>query len=250
MPKVGPDLPVLLVLAALLCLAGCGGGPRTLESPTEGFPDPTAARILDTVGFEGRRGWPSTVLHLDASEITGGSRLSLILDRADAVVLRRPEGTEWGVYLAGWGGGGTCPVAVYINGERVGRNPRPGSELNLDNLISTEAIAGLELHAGAEGPIIPGLDCGALLIWSSQADGVFRFSGEVSAVVEGASADLVTSVVLEPGSIQGRREGAYTYFSVLPGAYEVHFMGPDGPLDVQLVRAYAYAESEVVLEVN
>jgi hypothetical protein len=235
-------------LAAVALAWACAAGGRALDTSS----GPTAADpgLLEIVGFEERSQWSSTLLHLEADEIGTRSSLSALLRRAERVRFRRPEGTEWGLHLVDAEGKNPCPVAIYINGSRYGRAQRPGSEVTLDALISGAAIAGLELHEGTEGPVIPGLDCGALLIWSLEADPVYGFLGDVTALVEGSSADRVTSVVLEPGSIEGRREGRYTFFAVLPGEYDVHFLGEDGPLDVRQVRAYAFAETEVSLEVN
>jgi hypothetical protein len=230
-------------------LWACAGGPRTLDT-SSGSGGDSSARLLETVGFEQRADWPSTVLHVDAAAIRTRSSLSALLRRADRVQLRRPEGTEWGLHLVDAQGKNPCPVAVYINGSRFGRAPTPGSTLTLDALISLDAVVGLELHEGTEGPVIPGLECGSLLIWSPEADPVYGFFGEIAAVVRGSSAERITSVVLEPGTVEGRRQGRYTFFSVLPGEYEVHFLGEGRPLDVRSVRAYAFAESEVSLEVN
>jgi hypothetical protein len=239
---------------ALVCLWACAGAPRALDPrPGSGGGSPgddPSSRLLATVGFDERAEWPSTILHLDASEIGARSNLSTLLRRADRVQLRRPEGTEWGLHLVDAEGENPCPVAVYINGSRFGRARTPGSTMTIDALISLDAVAGLELHEGTEGPVLSVLECGSLMIWSPEADPVYRFFGEITAVVLGSSADRVTSVVLEPGSVAGRREGSYTYFSVLPGEYEVHFLQEGRLLDVRRVRAYAFAESEVSLEVN
>lgn len=245
----GRIAPAAACVWACAGLWACAGGPRTLDTSSGSGGDP-ASRLLETVGFEQRADWPSTVLHVDAAAIGTRSSLSALLRRADRVQLRRPEGTEWGLHLVDAQGKNPCPVAVHINGSRFGRAPTPGSTLTLDALISLDAVAGLELHEGTEGPIIPGLECGSLLIWSPEADPVYGFFGEITAVVQGSAAERVTAVVLEPGTVEGRREGRYTFFSVLPGEYEVHFLGSGRPLDVQSVRAYAFAESEVSLEVN
>ena len=238
-------------MALLLASAACGPGARTLGSPTPGGSDPEASRLLEAVGFPDRRTWSSTVLHLDGEEIGGPPRLSSVLRGSDRVRLRRPEGTEWGITLVDDRGENPCGVAVYINGSRYGRAQRPGSGVGLDDLIAPAAIAGMELHEGPHGPVIPGLDCAALLIWSLQAEPVYGFLGDIIATVEGGSADRVTAVVLEPGSREGRREGRITWFSVLPGEYQVRFLGIDGRvLDVRTVRAFAFAETEVSLEVH
>ncbi len=233
---------------ALVCVGACGGGPRALDGPLGG--GPSGSQILDVVGFQERGSWPSAVLHLDGEEIEQRFNLPDLLERSHRVEIRRPEGTEWGIYLTDARGEDPCPVAVYLNGSRYGRVDRGSNPMGLSRLIGTESIAGMELHEGPDGPVIPGLDCAALLIWSPEADPVYGFLGDVTAVVAGGATELVTSVVLQPGSIEGRREGRYTFFSVLPGEYEVHFVGEDRTLDVRVVRAFAFAETEVSLEVN
>lgn len=144
-----------------------------------------------------------------------------------------------------------CPLAVYVNGRRVERVQRPGSELDLDGLVSARSISGLEVHAGPEGPVrLPG-ECGALLMWIAdtwEASDTFR--GRVIAVVEGPRADTVTSVTLHPGGEKGVEEDGRYLFTVSPGAYSVTFSTEAGPLSVQPARVYAHHDSRVGLSVR
>lgn len=229
---------------AAIGLLGCLAVPSTSH-------DIEPAALLNAVGFSSRASWPSTVLHLDGSEIGATHRLTTVLRRADGVSIRHPEGIGWGLSLSNGNGAGECPVGVYVNGSRVERIQRPGSDLELDGLVSARSILGLELHAGSTGPVRASGDCGTLLIWiPDRMQTSVPFQGRVIARVEGSRADSVTSVTLHPGRKEPiYRQGQYV-FSVLPGAYSIVFATKEGEVETLATRVYAHHESRVNLSIN
>jgi hypothetical protein len=171
-----------------------------------------------------------------------------VRDGGGAAVVR---GAGWGLSMRDADGRRGCPLAVYVNGHRVERVQRPGSELGLDDLVSARSLSGLEVHAGPDGPVRLTSDCGALLMWVAdtwEASDTFR--GRIIAVVEGPRADTVTSVTLHPGGEEGVEEEGRYVFSVLPGAYSLTFSTEAGALGVQPARVYARHDSRVSLSVH
>jgi hypothetical protein len=228
---------------AVVALLGCLTPPST-QAPVG------SEALLDTVGFWSRASWSSTVLHLDRARIGGTPRLTSVLRRSDEIDLGTPEGAGWGLFMRDSDGRRGCPLAVYVNGRRVERVQRPGSELSLDDLVSARSLSGVEVHAGPDGPVRLTSECGALLMWIAdtwEASDTFR--GRIIAVVEGPRADTVTSVTLHPGGEEGVEEEGRYLFSVLPGAYSVTFSTEGEALGVQPARVYAHHDSRVSLSV-
>lgn len=226
--------------ACLACTAG-GLAPRAARG---------TSWLFDT-GFEGRKDWPSAVFHRSRSEIRG-IYLSNLLRLAPGVVIRTPRGAGWGVYRE-LPEGGTCEVAVSLNGARMLRS-MTGGDWTVDFLVRLEDLDGVELHVGQEGPVRDEEGCGELLLWSrtlAMAADV-RFRGRVLGSVWGEGAEKVMRVRLDPGGqlTSLDENGDFVFSDVLPGFYQVLVQTSGGTVGRGSVRVFAHANSWIDVRIE
>lgn len=235
-----------LVGAVLLAGWACTPRGRTLETGPSSF-------WLASNGFDDRREWPSTLLHLRRDEMGGATRISYLLDRSPEVLLLQARGEGWGVHLRGPEGEPRCELDVWLNGVHRLRPP-VGPLQSVDGILSARSLSGLEIHVGYEGPVREPEGCGALLLWSEEAQGSWEapFRGRVVGRVRGDVADTVVAVRLEPDGqrIRPDAEGRYELAGVVPGVYQVVFMTAAGPIFRRTARVYAFADTRVDVEVS
>ncbi len=230
----------IVAVMAVVALASCaGGGARNLQ--------PERSWIAST-GFPDRGDWPSASLHLSRVEIATVARVSHLLLRDSTLVLGRPWRESWGVHRRLPGDAPGCSLRVMLNGVEMVRNS-DDRLINVDALVPTGELDGIEVHHGEESPVWDPLGCGTVLLWSERFTDSQNepFHGRIDGVVAGEHADMVVEVRLDPAGKTTRpdREGRFEFYGVLPGAYDVVYLGAGGELARRDARVYAYWDTEL-----
>ena len=246
--RSGPPVTRVLGLTTVCC-AVFATACATLEADTR-----RDAVWLQDTGFPDRASWPSVVLHRAGSELSDVSSLTRAVDRVPGIrvtTLRR-EG-EWGIWQEDEDGHPECPLAVYLNGNRVERRDAT-TPRSLDIVSRMADVDGLEIHLGPEGPVRTADTCGAVLVWSARklaaTDEYFR--GRLAGRVVRTGGAEVRAVRIEPSGdeVLLGRDGSFTVRRLLPGSYGLVVEGPEGVLTRVDTRVWAFAESWVELIVE
>jgi len=219
---------------------------------------------LSSVGFPDREGWKATALFLERREIPPSSTLTVLLEDVPNIKIdRRPRG-GWGVREMRPQLGDTCAVHVYLNGIRI-EVADLQSPIALDAFVPTRALDGLELHFGNEGPTFEPDGCGALLLWSAEMRrrDDLPFRGRVEGRIRSPPPDTVVRLELQaPGAARAPEaappgatlvpdaEGRFEFRNLLPGTYQLWFLGSGGRITGQDVRVYAHQVSRVDVEMG
>ncbi len=181
------------------------------------------------------------------------SRATSLLQAVRHILVQvRPVG-DWGVEQVRPQRGDTCSVHVFLNGDEVRPNLADRQMLNLNTLVPTRLIDGLELHFGEDGPTFASDGCASLLFWSetlrSRVDRPFR--GGIRGIVRSETPDTVLRVQISPGDVSKEPSGVglFRFDGLLPGAYRLLFAGPEGPVTEQDVRVYAHRTSSVEVSI-
>ena len=233
-----------LILSALgsLILSGCIP-PSTSQSGNK-------SQWLRDNGFQDRSDWDSSILHLDRRRIPGGAKLTTLVGLAPEIHVGQPSGQEWGVRRRR-PDGVRCELPVFLNGTRV-RRQRTGGEWTLDFLVRTADLDGIEVHVGDGGPVLEGVDCGALLLWSEDAamGDTPRFLGTIEGTVWGTGVQEVIDVSLEGHSLHADGQGDFRFGAVLPGLHRLVVRTGKGIVARDTVRVFAYNTSSIGIPVR
>lgn len=137
-----------------------------------------------------------------------------------------------------------------LNGAKTDRRTL-GGDWTIDFLTLRMRVDGVEVHVGAEGPLIDESGCGYVLVWSERAatGDELPFRGDVEGRIQADPGVGSGEIVLEPG---GRRtglgrSGSFEFGDVLPGSYWVIVRSGGRELSRHPVRVYAFAKSTVEL---
>lgn len=233
---------------SLALVTGCSG-----RAPQPGVAPATSTSWLAATGFTARASWSSASLHLDNHALPDDADLYSILARVPGLHVRRRPVGGWGVEQVHADSGDSCAVHVFLNGDEVHPNLAARNLLNLNTLVPSRLLDGLELYLGRNGPTLAADGCGSLLLWSdaSRTRDDQPFRGSIRGMVRSQLPDSVMRVVLKPPgpSKVPSGVGLFRFDNLLPGPYELDLMGPEEMLWREKVRVYAHQESSVELSI-
>ncbi|MEZ4424297.1 MAG: hypothetical protein R3E98_12870 [Gemmatimonadota bacterium] len=228
------------VLAAVL-LAACA--PATYGGTTA-VPD----LWLEDTGFPERAHWPGVLFHRARTDIPPRPGLDRLLDEQPALEVRPVGVADLGVWLVQ--GGTSCPLTVYLNGERLMQR---GDRKPLGTLVPLASLDALEAYAGSDGPALAPDGCGVLLLWAERRSRPERaFRGAVDGRLTGNGASRVDAVRLtQVGSLPVPvTDGRFHLPGLRPGRYRVEVLEDGRVLLSQPVRVWAHQTAEVAIDVE
>jgi hypothetical protein len=141
-----------------------------------------------------------------------------------------------------------------MNGDEVQSNPANKDLVDLDTLVPARFLDGIEVHFGPDGPTWTADGCGSLLLWSSvqyrRVDEPFR--GSLRGFERSAPPDTVLQVRLDATgkTVVPTAIGLFRFDDLLPGLYQVAFLGPKGVITRQEVRVYAHQEASLEVRIE
>ena len=236
----------IVIIPSLLMLTLATGGTCT-------FPIESDTSWLAAKGFYERANWTAVALHLTRRDLRRRGRLTDHLRQVEGFRIGPSLNSGWQLWRELEAGEGPCQVSVYLNGGRLQRNPG-GTLVDLDQIVSLNALDGLELYAGQHGPVYQEHGCGTLLLWSERRrwDIDQPFMGSVSGWVINETEDSVSSVVLQPLEIttQLDPEGKFEFPDLLPGRYRLEFYVGQRKIWSQRATVWAFKESLVEIEIT